>query len=45
MAFREYTAAFTHRYGVYTIIFIVFTFCASFLYAFNFTNLFGMPPL
>lgn len=44
MAFREYTAAFTHRYGVYTMIFIVLALALSFLYAFNFTSLFGIPP-
>lgn len=45
MAFREYTAAFTNRFGVYTMIFVVFALCAGFLYAFNFTSLFGRPPL
>lgn len=45
MAAREYTAAFTHRYGVYTMIFIVSALVLGFLYAFNFTNLFGVPPL
>ena len=44
MAAREYTAAFTHRYGVYMMIFIVVTLAAGFLYAFNFTSLFGAPP-
>lgn len=45
MPLREYATAFTHRYGVYTMIFIIFALCASFLYAFNFTNMFGRPPL
>ena len=44
MAVREYTAAFTHRYGVYVMIFIVSALAAGFLYAFNFTSLFGVPP-
>jgi hypothetical protein len=45
MAFREYTAAFTSRYGVYTTIFVLFALAAGFLYAFNFTSMFGLAPL
>lgn len=44
MLLREYTTAFTNRYGVYTMILILFTLSAGFLYAFNFTTMFGMPP-
>jgi hypothetical protein len=44
MAAREYTAAFTHRYGIYVMIFIAFGLVSGFLYAFNFTTLFGVPP-
>jgi hypothetical protein len=44
MAIGEYTAAFTNRYGVYTMIFIAFALTAGFLYSFNFTTLFGSVP-
>jgi hypothetical protein len=45
MAAREYTTAFTHRYGVYVMIFIVSALVLGFIYAFNFTTLFGNPPV
>jgi hypothetical protein len=44
MSIREYTAAFTNRYGVYTMIFILFALAVGFLYAFNFTGMFGSVP-
>ena len=44
MAAREYTTAFTHRYGVYVMIFIALALALGFLYAFNFTSMFGVPP-
>lgn len=41
MAFGEYTAAFTSRYGAYTMLLIALLLAAGFVYAFNYTTLFG----
>jgi len=41
MAIREYAAAFTHRSSVYVFGLIGLALAAGFLYAFNFTALFG----
>lgn len=41
MAIGEYTAAFTSRYGTYAILFVALVLTGGFLYAFNFTTMFG----
>jgi hypothetical protein len=41
MALGEYTALLTSRYGTYAFLLVAFLFAAGFLYAFNFTTLFG----
>jgi D-alanyl-lipoteichoic acid acyltransferase DltB (MBOAT superfamily) len=41
MAISEYTAAFTHRYSPYALLAIALALMFGFLYAFNFTSMFG----
>jgi len=41
MALGEYTAAFTSRYGTYAMLGIALLIALGFVYAFNYTTLFG----